>query len=320
MGRILLLILWLSSGVCVSLPVALASPATGASPYPKAGDKAPPLFAFAQSLFEAGEYYRAVGEFQRFLFFQPQHPLVSEAQLTIGLAFFCGERWLQAFEVFRRVARAAPDPALRPEASLWMAETRAHGGDQPEALRLYGELIQQYPGSATAGRAAYLVGWSHLRQRQWAEARQAFAQVDADSPYRASAERLAAALDLPPDLPQRSPALARILSTVLPGAGQVYAGQRLDGLIGLGLHGAMIAGTTAAVLAGLEGAAGVGAFFTWGFYRAQTSYAANSARDFNAQAEERFIGQLAAQERVFLHAFPRALPCSPSPSLPSVRP
>ena len=35
----------------------------------------PPLFAFAQSLFTAGEYYRAIGEFQRFLFFQPEHPL-----------------------------------------------------------------------------------------------------------------------------------------------------------------------------------------------------------------------------------------------------
>jgi TolA-binding protein/TM2 domain-containing membrane protein YozV len=320
MGRILLLILWLSAGVCVALPVALASPTTGALPYPISGNNAPALFAFAQSLFDAGEYYRAIGEFQRFLFFQPQHPLASEAQLTIGLAFFCGERWLQAFEVFRRVVRATPDPAIRQEALLWMAETRAHGGDQAEALRLYRELIQQYPGSAIAGRAAYLIGWSHLRQRQWTEARQAFAQVDINSPYRASAERLAAALDLAPELPQRSPTLARILSTVLPGAGQIYAGQTLDGLIGLGLHGAMIAGTTGAVLAGLEGAAGLGAFFTWGFYRAQMSYAADSARDFNAQAEERFIGQLAAQERVFLNAYPRPLPCAPSPSLPSVTP
>jgi hypothetical protein len=121
-------------------------------------------------------------------------------------------------------------------------------------------------------------------------------------------------------LPQRSPTMARILSTVLPGAGQIYTGNTLDGLIGLGLHGAMIAGTTGAVLAGLEGAAGIGAFFTWGFYRTQMSNAEVSARDFNAQAEERFIGQLAAQEQPFLNAFPRSLPCSPTLSPPSVRP
>ena len=311
MGRILLFLLWFSAGMCVCFPVAPANPATSASPYLKAGNSAPSLFAFAQSLFDAGEFYRAIGEFQRFLFFQPQHPLASEAQLTIGLAFFCGERWLSAFEVFRRVARAAPDPSLRPEGSLWMAEARARGGDQEDAIRLYRDLMRQYPGSTIAERAAYLVGWSYMRQRQWTEARQAFAQVDPATPYRASAERLATALNPTPDLPQRSPTLARILSTVLPGAGQIYTGQTVDGLIDLGLHGAMIAGTTGAVLAGLKGAAGLGAFFTWGFYSAQMSNAANSARNFNSQAEERFIGQLAAQERSFLNAFPRSLPCSP---------
>ena len=57
-------------------------------PSPTSTVPRPSLFAFAQSLFTAGEYYRAIGEFQRFLFFQPEHPLAAEAQLTIGLALF----------------------------------------------------------------------------------------------------------------------------------------------------------------------------------------------------------------------------------------
>ncbi|HEX9868816.1 MAG TPA: tetratricopeptide repeat protein, partial [Candidatus Tectomicrobia bacterium] len=280
---------------------------------PRPGSAAPQsaLFGFAQTLYAAGEYYRAIGELQRFLFFQPDHPLASEAHLTIGLAYFCGERWLQAFEVFRQVTRATPDASIRAEAALWMAETRARGGDQVEAARLYQELIRQYPGSAIAQRAAYLIGWGYLRQRRWTDAREAFAQVDEKSPYRASGERLAAALDSPPELPQRSPTVARLLSTVLPGAGQLYTGHTVDGLIGLGLHGALIAGTTGAVMAGLEGAAGISAFFTWGFYQTQMTNAAVLAQDFNLQAEERFLGQLAVQERPFLSALVRALPCKP---------
>jgi hypothetical protein len=174
--------------------------------------------------------------------------------------------------------------------------------------------------SVIAQRAAYLIGWSYVRQRQWAEAREAFAQVDAASPYHASGKRLAAALAPPPELPQRSPTVARILSTVLPGTGQIYTGHTLDGLIGLGLHGALIAGTTGAVLAGLEGAAGIGAFFTWGFYQSQMSNAASLARDFNTQAEERLIGQLAAQERRFLDAHARAIPCLASSPPGGTRP
>jgi TolA-binding protein len=312
MRRIPWLALWLYGGMWLNLPAALASASAVVPPHLSPEAAPPPLFAFGQALFDAGEYYRAIGELQRFLFFQPQHQLASKAQLTIGLAFFCGERWVQAFEVFRRVTRATPDPSIRAEAALWMAESRAHGGDQEEAMRLFQELMRQYPGSAIAQRAAYLTGWSYLRRRQWTEARQAFAQIDAKSPYRASAERLVETLDPPPELPHRSPVVARLLSTLLPGSGQIYTGHMLDGLIGLGFHGGMIAGTTGAVMAGLQGAAGIGAFFTWGFYQSQMANAANSARNFNAQAEERFIDQLAAQERPTLQAYRRALPCSPS--------
>jgi TolA-binding protein len=310
-------VLWFLWGICLSYPGMLGSSSLLASPQSASVAPQPPLFAFAQSLFAAGEYYRAIGEFQRFLFFQPGHPLTSEAQLTIGLAYFCGERWLQAFEVFRHIARAAPDHAMRQQAALWMAETQARGGDQMEAIRLFQELIRQYPDSRIAQRAAYLIGWGYVRQQRWTEARDAFAQIDATSPYHASGERLAAALATPPELPHRSPTVARILSTVLPGTGQIYTGHTLDGLIGLGLHGALIAGTIGGVGAGLEGAAGIGAFFTWGFYRTQMSNAATLARDFNAQAEERFIGQLTAQEGPFLHAYACSLPCMPSSPLPS---
>jgi TM2 domain-containing membrane protein YozV len=305
------LVLRLFLGVCLSIAHASASSLTPVSPPTRAADAEPPLFAFARSLFDSGEYYRAIGEFQRFLFFQAEHPLVSQAQLTIGLAFFCGERWLPAFEVFRRVALANPDSSIGREAALWMAEARARGGDHPAAIRLYQEVMRQSPASGISQRAAYLTGWSQLYQRQWIEAREAFVRVDPKSPYHASAQRLATALDPPPELPQRSPTLARIFSTALPGAGQIYAGRTLDGLIGLGLHAALIAGTTGAIWAGLEGAAGIGAFFTWGFYQTQMSNAANSARDFNAQAADRFIGQLAAQERLLLHAYARPIPCAP---------
>jgi tetratricopeptide (TPR) repeat protein len=293
------------------LLAAHASPSALAPAQPGAADHQSSLFGFAQSLYAAGEYYRAIGEFQRFLFFQPHHPLASEAQLMIGLAFFCGERWLPAFEVFRQLTRVTSDASVRAEAALWMAETRTLGGDQAEAARLFREIIRQYPGSTMAQRAAYLIGWTYLRQRQWTQAHEAFVQVDEGSSYRASSERLAAALEPPPELPQRSPTVARLLSTVLPGTGQIYTGHTLDGLIGLGVHGALIVGTTGAVMAGLEGAAGISAFFTWGFYQTQMTNAAVLAQDFNVQGAERFIGQLTAQEGSFLHAYSRPIPCKP---------
>jgi tetratricopeptide (TPR) repeat protein len=297
----------------MGLSAALAGPTLTGAAEPGQLEPAPALFAFARALFAEGEYYRAIGEFQRFLFFvQPEHPLVPEAQLTIGLAYFCGERWLPAFEVFRRVTSSAPDPDLRAQAALWMAEAQAHGGEPSGAVRLLEELVRQYPTTHIGYRAAYLIGWGYLWQRRWAEAHDAFARISVTSPYDVSGQRLAAALASTPELPHRSPAVAKFLSTVLPGGGQMYTGHALDGLIGLGLHGALIAGTVGAAGAGLEGAAGIGVFFTWGFYRTQRANAASLAADFNSQVEERFIGQLAAQEGPFLHAYVRPLPCMPT--------
>lgn len=311
MRTLAVLTAWVLCGIAISLPCAHAgqSAADWSHPQTEAVEAPPPLFAFAQWLFETGEYYRAVGEFQRFLFFQPQHALTSQAQLRIALAYFCGERWLQAFEVFRQVTRVAADPAVREMAALWMAEAQARRGTHEEALRGYREVMAAYPGTPTAARAAYLIGWSLLWLRQWEEARQAFAAIAAPSPYYASAQRLASVLEPPPALPYRSPTVARVLSTVLPGAGQIYSGNTVDGLIGLGVHGALIAGTSGAILAGLEGAGGIGAFFTWGFYRAQMGNAAADAHAFNVQAEACFIEQLAAQERRFLQAYLMPIPC-----------
>jgi TM2 domain-containing membrane protein YozV len=297
-----------------------ASVLTALRPGTEPSDLPPPLFAFAQALFDSGEYFRAIGEFQRFLFFAPDHQQAPSAQLMIGLAFFCGERWLPAFEVFRRVTRTAADPVMREEAALWMAEARARGSDHAEATRLFAELTRRSSEPKIADRAAYLIGWSRLWQRQWPEAHADFTVVPPHSPYAASAGRLAAALDPPPQLPRRSPTVARVLATVLPGAGQIYAGNIVDGLIGLGLHAALIAGTTGAIWAGLEGAAGIGAFFTWGFYQTQRANAPTNAEEFNARAEARFIGQLAAHEGAFLKAFLRPLPCTPSISSPSLGP
>lgn len=303
------LMLWFLYGSLLSVPLAVAGATSASSERRSSSDVMPPLFAFAQALFDEGEYYGAIGEFQRFVFFYPDHPLAPEAQLRIGMALFCGERWLPAFELLRRVARTTADTSIGQAAALWMAESRARGGDHPTAIRLYQEAMARYPGTSVAQRAQYLLSWSLLRQGQWTEARRAFAAIGAESAYHRAARRVATALDPPPELPHRSPTIARVLSIVLPGAAQIYTGQTLDGMIGVGVHGALIAGTTGAIVAGLEGAAGVGAFFTWGFYRTQMSHAAVSARDFNTQATERFIEQLAAQEHTVLPADPLSLPC-----------
>ena len=54
--------------------------------------KADEQFAFAESYFNQGEYFRAIGEFQRFIHFFPQDERVPTARFKQGESYFKGHK------------------------------------------------------------------------------------------------------------------------------------------------------------------------------------------------------------------------------------
>ncbi len=57
-------------------------------------------FQFAEQYFEKGEYYRAIGEYERFIYFFPDSDKVKLARYRIGLSFLKGERYQEAIQAF----------------------------------------------------------------------------------------------------------------------------------------------------------------------------------------------------------------------------
>ncbi len=55
-----------------------------AAPFLKAEDLK--LFKFAESLFDSGDYYRAIGEYKRYMFYNSSGSLAGEAAFKIGLS------------------------------------------------------------------------------------------------------------------------------------------------------------------------------------------------------------------------------------------
>ena len=56
---------------------------------------------FAEQYFQRGEYYRAIGEYERFIYFFPTSPKVEFARYMIGLSFLRGEKYEQAIQTFQ---------------------------------------------------------------------------------------------------------------------------------------------------------------------------------------------------------------------------
>jgi hypothetical protein len=104
---------------------------------------------------------------------------------------------------------------------------------------------------------------------------------------------LAARLERSP--PRRSPELAIALSSLLPGAGEFYAGRAGRGLLSLVVTGAGAAGTWYAARSGDWVSAGiVFSIFFLRFYQGSRANAADQVDAFNRAALENYVARLAA--------------------------
>src|SRR5580658_6865068 len=68
---------------------------------------------FADHLLDTGDNYRAIGEYKRYLFENPQGERRAEAELKIGLAYLHGERYAEAALFFDVLAQKTSDPVQR---------------------------------------------------------------------------------------------------------------------------------------------------------------------------------------------------------------
>ena len=88
-----------------------------ASAETNARDVDPPekVFAFAESLFPEGDYYRAITEYKRVVFHYPHSPLIESCRFRIAESTFPARRWSEAGTPSRLPSWAAfqpPSPIL----------------------------------------------------------------------------------------------------------------------------------------------------------------------------------------------------------------
>ncbi len=262
-----------------------ANPAVPSDPLTDADQ----ILGFADALFNDGDYFRAITEYKRFLFLHPTDARGGRAQLQIGLAYQRGQQWDDARQTFEAIARQHPDADIRAEAAYRIGETAFRQGRYAQAVADLRPVAEQYGQTPVGERARYLLGWSHLRARQWSEASQTFDTIDTASPLFPSSRALADAAREGQHLPRKSPALAGLMSAVIPGTGHFYTGRWRDGTVALLLNGAFLAAGLEAVAAGNEAAAGLLLFFEAAWYSGAVYGAVNAAYKYNLDLEERWL-------------------------------
>jgi tetratricopeptide (TPR) repeat protein len=270
------------------------------------------VLGFADYLFSQQEYFRAIGEYERFIFLYPDNFQAPNAALRIVQCYFRGKRWQQVVEAADFFLRRYPKSSLQWEARFLKARSFGEMEKGEKARDEYWSIIADGPGRPLEAEAWYLIGLSYAKEGRWLEADEALRQVEsADSLYGAAKE-VQQIMEEESRAKRKDPALAGFLAGILPGAGHFYCERPRDGTLALVFTGAFAYATYEAFNQGHEGVGVALAVVTAAFYGGNIYSAVNVAHKYNDREERRQQERLAPYER---ESFSRSRPPALSLSL-----
>lgn len=243
---------------------------------------------FADSLFAEQDYFRAVTEYKRFIYHNPEHAMIPHACLNIARSYMAAERWEDARAALHQVLAHASDTGLAMQANLLLAEIPYLQGDYAASFASLQQIQALHVAPEIAQRIHELELWNLLQGQRYAQARTLLTTHDGAIslyPNLADVDRLE-------HLPRKSPELAGALSALLPGAGQLYNGRYREAGMAFALNAAFIVGGIQAIDSGNSVLGGILLFFEAGWYGGNIYNAMNSAHKTNRDRHMHVLRQL----------------------------
>ena len=270
----------------------------------RAGDLAETTLRFADYLYAQEEYYRAIGEYKRYLFLAPEGGEAPFAALRIAECYARGKRWSEALGAVEEFLRTYGSDPLAVQGRMLKARVLVELGKGEEAREELRHLLETHPGEPVAAEVWYLTAVSLARESRWLEADEALRQIGSQSGRFAAAQGMRQVLAEAPTDKRKDPAVAGLLAAVLPGAGHLYCERPGDGAIAFVFTGAFAWATVEAFQQDHE-AVGIGlGFIALSFYGGNIFSAVNVAHKYNDREERRLRLRLAPYDQLSLEVDP----------------
>jgi outer membrane protein assembly factor BamD (BamD/ComL family)/TM2 domain-containing membrane protein YozV len=250
----------------------------------------------ADAFMSQGEYYRAVTEYKKFLILFPGSPNGDYALFNMGMAYFRGEEYKHAVDVFASVGQKYGKSNSAAGAGYYEGLSYVKLNTPNMAGKAFDRVVALYPSSGYAPTA--IIGKSLLLfdEQDITGSRNVLEQFLASYPNNTRVENVREAislLDQMGELPRKSPFLAGAMSAVIPGSGQIYSGHYGDGITAFILNGLFIAGTVVAIEQENCAVAGIVGVIGLPFYAGNIYGAANAATKWNLGVRRDLRGKIA---------------------------
>lgn len=254
-------------------------------------------FQFAEHLFQRGEYYRAIGEYERFIHFFPESEEVVLARYRIGSAYLKGERYEEAIEAFASLIKQHSESVYADRSYLRMGEAYTQLKRYDDAITHLEKLIATTSDQNIEDEAHYQCGWVYLEQGSWDNAAVCFNQISPENRARFRIEDILRELDKRRNLKRKNPTTAGLLA-IVPGAGHVYCERYRDALVAFLVNGALILAAWEAFDHELYALGGLITVVELGFYSGNIYSAVGSAHKYNREKKNRFLRHLEERTKI----------------------
>ncbi len=246
----------------------------------------------ADQFFKEGDYYRAITEYKRFLFFFPQSTEAKEALWKIAKSYFNGKRWDDAISACDDLITKFPGSSPAAEAVLLKGFALTEKKEYSRARQYFLKAQEVSPSTSIEDEAQLQIALTYVKEEKWKEAADEFRKINKNSRLYPKGEYFAQGLDRINAVPQKSPPVAGILAAILPGAGHLYCERYRDASIAFLLNGAFIWGMVEAFQHNENVIGGILTFFELGWYSGNIYSAVASAHKYNRKMKQEYIDHL----------------------------
>ena len=182
-------------------------------------------FSEANKLFEKNRFFDAVTEYKRLLFFDSSGTYQYEANFRIGECYKAGAKFDDAIKYFSSAEKTARSDSELFDSKIQIVRSNLLRKTVDRALELLAMIEKEDKFRNRSDEIIYWRGWAYMFADDWKTAARNFAIIDYNHELRRLADET--------DKSKVSVTFAKVISYILPGAGSIYTGNFLSGLMSL---------------------------------------------------------------------------------------
>ncbi|MGD8781652.1 MAG: hypothetical protein PVH88_22135 [Ignavibacteria bacterium] len=181
---------------------------------------------YANNLFESKLYFDAVTEFKRLQFFDTNKLYEYDSNFKIGVSYKKGAKFDKAVDYLVKAINTARTEEEKFNAEIELVKVNILRKTTDNALTIINQLEDKYYTRDQRNELYYWRGWAYMFADNWEMAVSEFNRIDANHELKILSRNV--------EEEKYSETFAKIISIFIPGAGQIYTGRYLSGLMSLG--------------------------------------------------------------------------------------